>query len=143
MYAGEAVPQTAFASPQQDMWRQQQSMPQSVATTVESAANYSPIATMSRSMIHPAMAAAASTASPLSSPAKYQRMPPQMLPQNSLDDGDISELLLEGSFSQDSATDNSSNIQETVDFSNIFDPIGDNSLSSDAELSRLLCRLLD
>ena len=89
------------------------------------------------------MAAAASTASPLSSPAKYQRMPPQMLPQNSLDDGDISELLLEGSFSQDSATDNSSNIQETVDFSNIFDPIGDNSLSSDAELSRLLCRLLD
>jgi hypothetical protein len=142
MYTREALPQTAFASPQQDMWRQQQqSMPQTAVTNVESAANYSPIASMSRSMIHPAMAA---TAAPqLSSPTKFQ-MPPQMLPQNSLDDGDISELLLEGSFSQDSsANDNNNNIQEAVDFSNIFDPIGDNSLSSDAELSRLLCRLLD
>lgn len=73
----------------------------------------------------------------LPSPAKYQMSLPN---QNSLDD-EIGDLLLDGSFSQDN--NNNNNIQEAVDFSNIFDPIGDNTLASDADLSRLLCRLLD
>ncbi|CAJ1936517.1 unnamed protein product [Cylindrotheca closterium] len=138
MYAREAIAPTPFASsPQQeqDVWRQsyQEQLPQAAATIVENSSNYSPLATMSRSLIHPGLAAAR-----LPSPAKYQ-MPPMLPNQNSLDDNEISELLLD-SFSQDSVNNS---VQQAVDFSNIFDPIGDNALSSDAELSRVLCRLLD
>mmetsp|Transcript_1004 Transcript_1004/g.1947 ORF Transcript_1004/g.1947 Transcript_1004/m.1947 type:complete len:444 (+) Transcript_1004:244-1575(+) len=145
MYGRESMAPTPFASTQQqEVWRRsfQEQLPRTAATIVENAANYSPLASVSRSLIHPSLAAAA--AARLPSPSKYQvPQMPQMLPnQNSLDDGEIGDLLLEGSFSQDSVNTNS-NAQEAVDFSNIFDPIGDNTLSSDAELSRVLCRLLD
>ena len=134
MYAQQAA--ASFASPQQDVWRnksfQEQTLPQTAAAAaIVENSNYSPIASISRSLINPAMMAT------LPSPAKYQMSLPN---QNSLDD-EIGDLLLDGSFSQDN--NNNNNIQEAVDFSNIFDPIGDNTLASDADLSRLLCRLLD